>query len=114
MVRKFYCDNLILVKILFLINNTILLFSGLFLFLQVIAPLHVRMVKLRHYTVIGWGKCLPLLSNIYEFSSVFLYIKSKYNVCSNQNKVFLFVISASCDSGDSMGHTKLPRIFFFE
>ena len=29
---------------------------GLFLFLQVIAPLHVTMVKLRHYIIIGWGK----------------------------------------------------------
>ena len=83
--------NLILVKILFLINNTILLFSGLFLFLQVIAPLHVRMVKLRHYTVIGWGKCFDL-SIFSEFSSVCV-LESKYKVCTNRNELFFFLSS---------------------
>lgn len=34
-------------------------FSGFYLFLQVEAPLHVEVVKLRHYLCIGWG--LPLL-----------------------------------------------------
>ena len=32
-----------------------LAFSGLYLFLQVIAPLNVGIVKLRHYLLVGWG-----------------------------------------------------------
>ena len=32
-------------------------FSGFYLFLQVEAPLHVEVVKLRHYLCTGWGKC---------------------------------------------------------
>ena len=31
--------------------------AGLYLFLQVIAPLNVGIVKLRHYLLIGWGAC---------------------------------------------------------
>ena len=34
-------------------------FPGFYLFLQVEAPLHVEVVKLRHYLCIGWG--LPIL-----------------------------------------------------
>ena len=33
-----------------------ILFTGLYLFLQVEAPLQVEVVKLRHYLFIGWGK----------------------------------------------------------
>ena len=35
-------------------------FLGFYLFLQVEAPLHVEVVKLRHYLCTGWGKLCTL------------------------------------------------------
>ena len=38
------------------LHPTLFFFLGFYLFLQVEAPLHVEVVKLRHYLCTGWGK----------------------------------------------------------
>ena len=55
--------------------NLIYSVTGLYLFLQVITPLHVNIVKLRHYLMIGWG----------ELWKIWMYQKcktmQKYDLC---------------------------------
>ena len=90
---------------------------GLFLFLQVIAPLHVTMVKLRHYIIIGWGKYfigMILMSTcIEEYKDEF--IESKYSCFKIQYfytiRIHSFLVSSSsCGSRFALGDSKLPSI----